>query len=288
MERSSFDPAKKQCDTPRRRSSSKNIKTNEAYIVPADIPYFPAEGNKTPADIKTSEDKKSTALEPTLSQTQLSWYRALCNQILSEWNEKKEFAVWWQCKQADGIAVFKRQSVVPNRPSVFRAQFTVRDVPAKRALDVYYDTEIRLSWDGSLQKFNTLENLDLGNLPSRLQYTSYGSRGFIGARDFVDLGVCSIDHSSKRYIYAASSIAHPDYPPKRGTVRGLIYSSGIEVNSITASGVEFCKIILMMQVDMMGWVPSSAISSWNIDGLYDTAKALRNAIKKCSTQRQLK
>ncbi|XP_060904339.1 START domain containing 14 [Labrus mixtus] len=135
----------------------------------------------------------------------------------------------------------------PQKVHKIKCKMTIKDVSAATMYDVLHDGTYRKKWDLAM-----LESFDIARLSANADvgYYSWRCPPPITNRDVVSLR--SWRMMDDEYIIVNFSVKHPNYPPRRDTVRAISMLTGYLIKPI---GPNSCTFIYLSQADPKGSLP---------------------------------
>jgi hypothetical protein len=209
----------------------------------------------------------------------------LAETILPEFEQKLHSKEWTLEKDENGIHVYKLLHFGgKGKPPVFRVEMTAQASP-DFILHAFLDGNIRQKWDKGLRKYEVLEVVRDDVEITKLELHAVAG-GLIAPREFLDVRVRKIIRDDQRHIcYSAStSIDLKKYPPSKGLVRGVGWSSGIWVEALQSNNaandhtLPLSKMIMMTQIDVGGWIPSAIVHAATANSIYEIFRNFQHAL----------
>lgn len=126
---------------------------------------------------------------------------------------------------------------------------------AEKVFRLIYDLNYRAKWD---RVFSNLKIVKILNQNIDLMYTYLKAPVFVTDRDFLQKRVYCRNYKGTDYIIAFRSVEDPDLPQLKNVIRAHTFISGYV---ITSTGPDKCKLSLVSQADIKGYIPKSLINA---------------------------
>lgn len=140
---------------------------------------------------------------------------------------------WAPFLEAPNIVVWRRQHEDPDQSHLYayRVYGSFSDVTADAFCEVQLNTELRDSWDDSVQEISTLISPHSSNPSNRTDIIYWVVRfpRMFSNRDYVFERQCARDPTSGQVTIVSRSVCHDQCPPRAGLVRVSDYWSVLVV-----------------------------------------------------------
>jgi len=153
---------------------------------------------------------------------------------------------WKICKEADNMQVYWKSSPDMAKGTMHKLETILNASPKKVLVTATPTGPYRIKWD---------EYLDELTVEAKLNETVYliyhGTKamlgGLVSARDSLD--VVTVDQKDDYYYVAAGTIDHPNYPPRKNSVRIQQFCSGYVIFPIEGEP-DKCRFVMVMNTDL--------------------------------------
>lgn len=194
-----------------------------------------------------------------------AWVLAVASTLLSgtAWG-------WEQIDEGDGIRVYKKD--IPNSDLVAFRGDSLIDAPIEKVLWVLGDNTYRTEWVDRLKHSRILEQKGPYDY---VVYQHFGLPFPASDRDYVYRGK-AVKTGPGKVVLHLESVEHPKAPETVG-VRAQLVKSRYE---LIAKGKNQTIVIVEIQTDPKGWIPSWVVNLIQKSWPRKTLTALRKQVKK--------
>jgi L-rhamnose mutarotase len=200
-------------------------------------------------------------------------------EAVSEWEQKLAATDWKVEKDSHGINIAKSKIFTDKkRPLCWKVEFTVEE-DIERVMKLFKDPQIRKKWDKNTKDFKILETISDEVF---VTHAITNSVGVISARDFIDARSFQVKKNNEtitQFRMVGTSIDLEKYTPEKKVVRGMSYSSGIQLDKAEVDGKSITRVIFLNQVDINGWIPEAAINAAMTSNMYSMAQTVQKHAK---------
>ena len=199
-----------------------------------------------------------------------AWALAIVSTLLSD-----TALAWEQIDEGDGIRVYKKD--IPNSDLVAFRGDSLIDAPIEKVLWVLGDNKYRTEWVDRL-KFSKI--LEQKGPYEYIVYQHFGLPFPASDRDYVYRGK-AVKAGVGKVVLLLESVEHPKAPETVG-VRARLVRSRYE---LIAKGKDQTIVIVEIQTDPKGWIPSWLVNMIQKSWPRKTLTALKKQVRKPYVQR---